>query len=151
MNVIISQARCGELTLVPLERDSRRQMMKQKLVKAIPVHSILFLFFIFCFCYPQPAGAHSPKNVELEYNAAAQTLKVTITHNTPFPNTHYIKSVVIKNNGQILSTNEYDSQPDKNTFTYSYTVAAKDGDTLEATANCSFFGNKTGTLIIKAK
>jgi hypothetical protein len=124
-------------------------MMKQILSKLTPTHSILFLFFIFLFFYPQPVSAHTPENVQLEYDSYTHTLKVTITHNTSSPDTHFVKSVEIKNNGLVLSRNEYDSQPARDTFTYAYDVSAQDGDTIEVTANCSIFGYKTGTLIIK--
>ena len=120
--------------------------MKQMLSKAVPTHSILFLFFIFCFFYPQPVSAHSPENVQLEYDSSAQTLKVTITHNTSSPDTHFVKSVVLKKNGLILSVNEYSNQPTMDTFTYVYDMSAEDGDTFEVTANCSISGSKTSTL-----
>ncbi|MGA2527077.1 MAG: hypothetical protein ABSF79_10735 [Smithellaceae bacterium] len=130
--------------------------MKQIFHKSAPAHSILFLFFIFFFFYPQLVSAHSPENVQLEYDSSSQTLKVTITHNTSSPKTHFVKSVIIKKNGSILSRNEYDSQPARDTFTYVYDVSSyiydvspQDGDTFEVTANCSISGDTTGTLIIK--
>jgi hypothetical protein len=124
-------------------------MMKQILSKSTLTHSILFLFLIFFFFYPQPVSAHTPENVQLEYDSYTHTLKVTITHNTSSPDTHFIKSVEIKKNGLVLSSNEYDSQPARDTFTYAYDVSVEDGDTFEVTANCSISGYKTGTLIIK--
>ena len=130
--------------------------MKQILSKSTLTHSILFLFLIFFFFYPQPVSAHTPEDVQLEYDSYIHTLKVTITHNTSSPKTHFVKSVIIKKNGSILSRNEYDSQPERDTFTYVYDVSSyvydmspQDGDTFEATANCSISGYTTGTLIIK--
>jgi len=124
--------------------------MKQILNKSTTTHSILFLFLIFLFFYPQPVSAHTPENVQLEYDSYTHTLKVTITHNTSSPDTHFIKSVEIRKNGLVLSRNEYDSQPARDTFTYAYDVSvAADGDTFEVTANCSISGYKTGTLIIR--
>jgi hypothetical protein len=105
------------------------------------------ILMVFCL-YPQASYAHTPENIQLEYNLFSQTLKVTITHNTSDPDAHFIKSVEIKKNGEILSTNEYDSQPERGTFTYVYDVSAQEGDTLEVTANCSVYGYKTATLII---
>jgi hypothetical protein len=126
-------------------------MMKQILHNSAAARSILFLFFIFCFLYPQSASAHIPENVQLEYDSYTHVLKVTITHNTSAPDTHFIKSVVIKKNGVILSMNEYESQPARDTFTYVYDVSVEDGDTFEVTANCSIFGDKTNTLVIRMK
>ncbi len=123
--------------------------MKQVLSKSTSIHIILFLFFIFCYFYPQPVSAHSPENVQLEYDSYSQVLKVTITHNTSSPDSHYVKKVTIVKNGSVLSTNDYDSQPEKDTFTYSYGVSVEDGDTFEVTAYCSIFGDKTNTLVIR--
>jgi hypothetical protein len=122
--------------------------MKQILRKATFVISCLFLFFILCIFNLQQAYANPPQNVQVEYDAPSHSLKVTITHNTPMPDFHYIKRVTIKKNGVELSVNEYTSQPTKDTFSYNYDVSAKDGDKLEATAKCSMYGSKTGELTI---
>jgi len=123
--------------------------MKQiSLRKATFVISILFLLSIVCTFHPQQACAHSPSYVQLEYDLPSHSLKITITHNTPMPDFHYIKRVTIKKNGVELSVNEYKSQPTKDTFSYTYDVPANEGDKLEATAKCSMYGSKTGELTI---
>lgn len=106
------------------------------------------ILFAVCFMYPQISFANPPQDVKLLYNANSQILEVTITHKSPFPNFHYIKTVEIKNDGNIVSTNKYENQPDKATFAYSYKVPAKVGETLEVTASCSLYGSKTINLTI---
>jgi len=101
-----------------------------------------------CFLYPQMSFANAPKDVQLSYDSTSQILSVTITHKSPFPNIHYIKIVEIKKNGNVVSTNKYKSQPDQATFTYSYNVAAKAGETLEVKASCSLYGSKTVNLTV---
>lgn len=102
----------------------------------------LFLFF------PVSAGAHGPKEVKLAYEASSQNLKVTITHASPFPSSHYIKSVEIKINGKTALTKEYKNQPAETPFTYAYDMAAAPGDVLEVKAACSLYGSKTEKLTI---
>ncbi len=108
----------------------------------------ILMFFAVCFMYPQTSLAHAPQDVQLSYDSNSQMLAVTITHQSPFPGTHYIKSVEIKKNGSVVSTNKYEKQPDQATFTYSYKVAAADGETLEVKASCSLYGSKTATLTV---
>lgn len=96
--------------------------------------------------FPMTAHATPPKDIQLNYDAAAKTLKVTITHPSLLPTAHYIKIVEIKKNGVELSNNYYKYQPDKNTFTYTYTIAAENGDTLQVMAICNLYGDKTVTL-----
>jgi len=108
--------------------------------------SVLILS-IFLYC-PQVSLATPPQEVKLEYDANSQTLAVSITHNSVFPSFHYIKTVEIKKNGKIVSTNTYGNQPSPETFIYKYTVPAADGETLEVTVRCSLYGSKTVKLII---
>jgi len=108
------------------------------------------LVFLMFFCvYPPFTYANPPQDVKLGYASNSKTLTVTITHESSFTDFHYIKSVEIKKNGIVVSTNTYDSQPGPVTFAYNYKVAAAKGDTLEVTATCSLSGSKTATLDIK--
>ena len=102
----------------------------------------------FVLFFPLSASANAPKELKLAYEASSQNLKVTITHASPFPSSHYIKSVEIKINGKTALTKEYKSQPAETPFTYAYDIAASPGDVLEVTAACSFYGSKTEKLTI---
>jgi hypothetical protein len=101
-----------------------------------------------CFMYPQTSFAHPPKDVQVSYDSTSQILTVAITHKSPFPGFHYIKSVEIKNNGSIVSANKYKNQPNQATFTYSYKVPANAGETLEVKASCSLYGSKTTNITV---
>jgi len=100
------------------------------------------IFALLAVC-PMTVYANPPKEVTLVYNAAGQTLEVTIEHNTPSPTWHYINKLEIKKNGSSVSVNDYTSQPDKSKFVYTYTVQAAKGDVLEATVSCNIYGSKT--------
>src|SRR5512136_1592398 len=85
--------------------------------------SSVFILSIF-LCYPQVSLATPPQDVKLEYDANSQTLVVSITHKSVFPGFHYIKTVEIKKDGKIVSTNTYENQPAPDIFTYKYKVPA---------------------------
>ncbi len=94
------------------------------------------------------ADAHAPKTVQLAYDTAAQSLRVTLSHPSPSPGFHYINRVVVKKNGQVVETAEYTSQPNTPDFTYVYKISAAPGDTLEVKATCNLWGSKTEKLTV---
>jgi hypothetical protein len=124
----------------------RYMMIKHKKYQVFMFSLILLAV---CFIYPQTSFANPPQDVKLSYDSKSQMLEVTITHKSSSPNFHYIKSVEIKKNGKVESTNKYENQPDQAAFTYSYKVLAMPGETLEATASCSLFGSKTINFTIE--
>jgi TusA-related sulfurtransferase len=93
--------------------------------------------------YPTP-----PISLELSYTQKTKILDVKVTHPTLFPSSHYIAFIDIKNRGRTVTSATYTSQPSKTSFTYSFPVNAGEGDIIEVTATCSFFGSKTSTLTI---
>ena len=110
---------------------------------------VVFLLFIFLSIHSIPAYATAPKDLKLVYDSNTQTLHATITHSSPAPTFHYIKKVEIKKNGELISTNDYKNQPDKSTFSYTYTIPASEGDILEVTASCNLWGAKTEKVTIE--
>jgi hypothetical protein len=109
--------------------------------------ALVFVLMIFSL-YPLVSYAHAPQDVTLEYDSSAQTLAVTITHKSSFPGFHHIKTVEIKKNSAVISTTNYDTQPKEVPFTYTYKVAATEGDKLEVTATCNMSGSKTATITV---
>jgi hypothetical protein len=105
------------------------------------------LFILVCFS-PQLSYADAPKDVTLQYDLSTQTLSVTITHPSSFTGFHHIKTVEIKKNSTVSSTTNYETQPGESPFTYTYKVAAAEGDKLEVTATCSLSGSKTATITV---
>jgi hypothetical protein len=116
--------------------------------KNVQVFICILMLFAVCFMYPQKSLANAPQDVKLSYDSQSQMLAATITHKSPFPSFHFIKSVEIKKNGNVMSTNQYENQPDQATFTYSYKVPATAGETLEVKASCSLYGSKTAGLAV---
>lgn len=104
---------------------------------------------IFCLAIiPMSAMAHPPGSVKLSYNLSAQTLTVTIVHKTSAPNSHYINKVALNQNGKPAGINTYQNQPDQSEFSYTYSLPAKIGDTVEVTVTCNIYGSKTEKLIV---
>ena len=103
---------------------------------------ILILFVLFIPFNAQNALAHNPSDLELAYDFDEQVLHVTIYHDVDDPETHYIERVEIRRNDELVHSEDYTSQPDKNSFTYSYNISAEDGDELEAFAKCSLDGDR---------
>ena len=125
--------------------------MINKIIRMLVRICSVALIFGAVLGYPQAVYAHGPQTVDLSYNAASQTLTVTITHSSPSTGFHYIKSVEIKKNGALVSNNSYDSQPDPKTFTYTYKLSAAENDKVEVTATCSLWGHKTTAIEVRLK
>ena len=103
----------------------------------------ILLFFVALISMPYTVYANAPSSMTVSYNLETQDLLVTITHPVNDLTTHYIKEVKIEKNGVLYNTSLYESQPDLNSFTYTYTVNATIGDTIDATASCIQGGSKT--------
>jgi hypothetical protein len=121
----------------------RQKTNKQKKTSAWKYLTIILILITTMSTTTFTSSAHSPSIVTSSYNLQTQNLQVTITHQVADPTTHYIAKVEIKKNGATYNTSIYAEQPDPNTFTYSYTVNATIGDTIEVTASCIQGGSKT--------
>ena len=119
---------------------------RKKSIKVFLLVAVILLAMTFLLS--APASAHSPKSVDLKYEPATQTLSVTIIHPVKDPATHYIKKISISVNEGEAREHEYKSQPDKESFTVEYNIAAQDGDTIKVKATCSYIGSKSATLTL---
>ena len=122
----------------------KRPSLEMCFIAFMTVTSLSFSSFLLT----DDADAHPPSSVVLEYFIMNATLKVTITHNSPTPNYHYIGTVDIMKNGALDTTYQYTDQPTNSVFTYEYTVQAGNGDVLSARAVCSIAGELTGELTV---
>jgi len=86
---------------------------------------------MFCF-------AHSPEKMFLEYKK--NKLNVEITHNVKNPENHYVFKIDIYKNGKLLNSYEYDKQPTKESFIYTYNIDLNKQDKLKVMAFCSLAG-----------
>jgi hypothetical protein len=95
-----------------------------------------------------PAMAHPSQDMVLDYNLETSELSVTITHETPAPTVHYIYKVDIELNNQLIISEEYDSQPTNDVFTYIYIIETEIGDEITVTAICNIQGSITRSITI---
>lgn len=114
---------------------------KQILFWRSKITILLFLVALISMSYM--VCAHAPTGMTVSYNLETQDLRVTITHPVSDQTTHYIKEVKIEKNGVLYNTSLYDSQPDANSFTYTYQINATTGDTIDVTTSCIQGGSKT--------
>ena len=119
-----------------------------KAFRFFPSFMVMFLAVFFAAASEVQVLATPPMSLKLSYNGTSGILNVTVTHPTLFPSSHYIAFIDIKNRGRTVKSITCTSQPTKTSFTYSYPVAACEGDIIEVTATCSFFGSKTSSLTI---
>lgn len=120
-------------------------------MKRMKISPFLLIFFFTVFAATAVSVSvfsTPPISLKLSYNDAAKVLNVTVTHPTLFPSSHYIAFIDIKNRGKTSCSFTYTRQPSKSSFTYSYPLAASEGDILEVTATCNFFGSRSSTLTI---
>jgi hypothetical protein len=127
--------------------NTRRWVMKKNIILSKYLQAVLLGCLFLCFS-PQPSYATPPTSVNLIYDMKTQTLSVTIDHYTLSAGMHHIKYVEIKKNGMLISKNEYDTQPTKSIFTYTYSMPAAKGDVFEVTATCNLWGKETSTFTV---
>jgi len=125
---------------------------KNRSLKELRVTYIGFfipLAFLLLLALCGTAAANPPASVELSYNQADNILQFTILHIVQDPSTHYVKTVEVRKNGQLVLTEDYTRQPYASSpFTYSYSIPAAPGDTLEATAICNIQGSRSNMIVV---
>ena len=90
---------------------------------------------------------HPPSEIQLAFDPAAKTLRVTVMHDTRKPEEHFIASIQVKVNGKEAVTQIYQRQTDGLKRAASYLLEdAKTGDEISVTGVCSVFGKKTETV-----
>jgi len=92
------------------------------------------------------ASATSPRYMKLQYEP--DTLTVTILHFSPITKIHYVYKVDIKNNGNLVTSQTYQSQPRFFFYSYTYNITATTGDVITVTAFCSLFGKLTRSITV---
>ena len=117
----------------------------------IPGRRFIVVMIIGCaalFLFPSASMAHRPGNVTLKYDQAAETLSVSIMHSVSNPSKHYVEKVTIWENGSQVKVFVYENQPDKEAFTYDYSIKADKDDELKVKVECSYFGSRTEKFVV---
>ena len=112
--------------------------------RIVLIGSVLLAIFLLVL----PAGATPPSDIVVNYDKTTNQLSVTITHPVDDPTTHYIRNVKVNINGRVVIDNDYQNQPTKEVFTYTYPVQVNAGDTIRVTATCNLVGSEEKVLTI---
>ncbi|MBN1281188.1 MAG: hypothetical protein JXA00_06025 [Candidatus Thermoplasmatota archaeon] len=92
------------------------------------------------------ASAHSPRFMRLTYEP--ETLTVLILHPTFARSIHYVYKIDVEKNGELVTSEDYDSQPRFLFNVYEFSVNATTGDDITVLAYCSLFGNLQRSLTV---
>ncbi|MCK4940566.1 hypothetical protein KAS45_00595 [candidate division WOR-3 bacterium] len=94
-----------------------------------------------------PLLAHSPKGLQLEYDAGI--LNISVIHSVNDASKHYVNKVIVELNGKKIVEQKFRSQTDEEEQQVLYSIIdAKEGDKINVTAYCNISGKKKGELII---
>jgi hypothetical protein len=122
---------------------SQRNIKPYKQVIFLRTSSLLILGLFLCGIILPTVSANAPSNMTVSYNLETQELMVNITHPVVDTLNHYISQVTIEKNNIVTNTTTYTTQPQTDSFTYTYLVNASIGDTLVVTTSCIQGGSKT--------
>ena len=110
-------------------------------MKKLILLAVLSVFFAFT------VNAHPASKVTLRYKDGK--LDINITHKVKNYNTHYIKTVEIYVNGELVKKIELTHQNDVYYYTFLESMPnLKRGDVVEVKTICNKFGNKSGKIVI---
>jgi len=111
--------------------------------------SVIISLFLIVSLGASTVTAHPPSSIELSYDPAEGVLEVTISHRVGNTSSHYVEKVVVTRNGETVMEKNYSEQEGRSEFTYRYSVAAQNGDTLSVNAKCNRFGDQTESLTVE--
>ncbi len=110
---------------------------------------ISILVLISCIC--ALITAHAPSSINLTYDKNGNILTVDVNHVIEEGDTtHYIETVEIRVNGELITQEEHTSQSSIGGSLYAYDLNANDGDEIEVTAYCSTGESKTEKMTLGA-
>jgi len=99
-----------------------------------------------------PLFAHSPKSVDLSYDAETGILSIEIAHSVNAASKHYIHKVVVEVNGEKHVEQNFTMQTNNEQQHAIYKIIdVEEGDKIAATAYCNISGRKKGELEVTLK
>jgi len=92
--------------------------------------------------------AHPPKSVTVTYNEGK--LKIVVVHKVKDPTSHYIKTIKISVDGNVVKELKYTSQTSVEQQVVEENLPdIKAGSTIKVKATCSQFGFRNGELKVQ--
>ncbi|MFP4382270.1 MAG: hypothetical protein ACLFUS_17350 [Candidatus Sumerlaeia bacterium] len=94
------------------------------------------------------AYAHSPKEIDMEFNMTSQTLVLEVDHGVIAPSAHYVSRVQIWVNERPPVEKTFEKQDTKKSLKAEIPLKAiRKGDEIKVKAHCNIAGDKTATLM----
>jgi|GEM_PF-494788 len=109
--------------------------------------SLVLLFGLF-LAY-SPSLAHPPSKMELSYDGGNRILQVKVAHRVGNPSSHYVESIKISKNGELVLEKDYDKQENRSESIYEFDLEANNGDSIKVEAECNRFGKISKSLKIE--
>lgn len=113
--------------------------------------TLIIFVLILISCISTITTAHAPTSVNLTYDKNGEILTVDVNHAIEEGDTtHYIETVEIRVNGELITQEDHTSQSINGGALYAYDINANDGDEIEVTAYCSTGESKTEKMTLGA-
>ncbi len=91
---------------------------------------------------------HSPSAMNLSYDLAEQELTIGITHQVENPDTHYVDKIEVRVNDELVTTEDYSSQPLATGTSVILEITAEIGDVIKVNASCNQGGSLEQSLTV---
>ncbi len=108
---------------------------------------IVGLFILLCNCNFL-SKAHSPSNMDLDYNINSDDFYVRIYHQVPDLSLHYIESIEIWVNDVLDTFKTYTTQKTNEYHDDLFNFQADVGDIIKVRATCSISGDYTDQITV---
>ncbi len=109
----------------------------------------LVLLFLLALL-PMAIFAHAPKKLVLSYDKETCNLIVSVQHPVKDVQDHYIESLTVKVNGEIVKTLDYTFQSSRENHEVKIELHdLEPGTKVEVKAVCNKLGSKSGSLTIE--
>lgn len=109
---------------------------------------LVFCFVVFCFVLT--AVAHPPKKIVLNTDLKNKQLLINITHPVKDSEKHYISSVKISLNGQVVDEKTFTKQSTATSEIITVVIdEMKEGDKIVVESVCNIAGRKKASIIVK--
>jgi MinD superfamily P-loop ATPase len=91
--------------------------------------------------------ATPPRNIEAAFDSSGQILKITVDHEVDNIPGHYIMTIAVKVNKNMMINQSFASQTnDKEQNAIYMIIDTKPGDKVTISATCSIYGSKSVTI-----
>lgn len=116
----------------------------------VPKISICETLLFILFLISPKAFAHPPKDIAMEFDMETKMVKVEVIHPVTSNEKHFVKSMNIFLNDELIVEQHFKSQSSTDTQEASYIlIDAKLGDKIRIEPRCSIYGSLKKEFVIE--